>query len=74
MAGVLLAKKKQTNEEKIKPWLRSLARLGNAHCSQITTLTMLPKFTNAQKNIFSQLDFYETSSSSTLSTFIDTSK
>ena len=58
MAGALLAKKKQTNEENVNPWLRFLARLCSAHCSQITTLTKLPKFTNAQTIIFSQLDFY----------------
>ena len=72
MAGALLAKKKQTNEENVNPWLRFLARLCSAHCSQITTLTKLPKFTNAQKNILSQLDFYETSCLFSLSTFIDT--
>ena len=58
MASVLFAKKKQTNEENINPWLWFLACLGSAHCSQITTLTKLPKFTNAQTIIFSQLDFY----------------
>ena len=74
MAGALLAKKKQTNEENVNPWLRFLARLDSAHSSQITTLTKLPKFTNAQKIIFGQLDFYETICLSTLFVFIDANK